>query len=382
MTHGQFVSRNLLRNRRRTLLTTASMALFFFLLVLMSATHRYLSAQDPSYDRIAQVLIVTSRVSPSMIPLPRSYERQIATVPGVDGVSPFVTFDAHYGSDPGFLVAFPSHPEVIFKIFNTWQVPEDQRRAYMSEKVALIAGRKTAERFGWKLGDRVPLSSPGHGVTMDLVLRAIYTNPDDESILSFHWDYFQDMRRAEDQGAVFWVVTKSPQDVPRVIQAIDTMFRNGPIETQTQTMKQFMLDFLGKLGNVKLILMSVSAAMLFAMMLIMANTMAMSIRERTTELAVLRALGFRTAQLLKMLTVESLAISLSGTAAGCLAGWGICLLVRNYRIGGWVQAAIRLDAVTLGLALAAAVGIALLSTLLPAYRATRTGIADALRSVG
>ena len=382
MTRSQFVSRNLLRNRRRTFLTTASMALFFFLLVLMSATHRYLSAQDPSYDRIAQVLIVTSRVSPSLLPLPRSYERQIATIPGVDGVSPFVTFDAHYGSDPGFLVAFPTHPEVIFKIFNTWRVPEDQRRAYMSEKVALIAGRKTAERFGWKLGDRVPLSSPGHGVTMDLVLRAIYTNPDDESILSFHWDYFQDMRRAEDQGAVFWVVTKSPQDVPRVIQAIDTMFRNGPIETQTQTMKQFMLDFLGKLGNVKLILVSVSAAMLFAMMLIMANTMAMSIRERTTELAVLRALGFRTAQLLRMLTIESLAISLSGTAAGCLAGWGICLLVRNYRIGGWVQAAIRLDAVTLGLALAAAVGIALVSTLLPAYRATRTGIADALRYAG
>ena len=160
------------------------------------------------------------------------------------------------------------------------------------------------------------------------------------------------------------------------------MFRNGPIETQTQTMKQFMLDFLGKLGNVKLILVSVSAAMLFAMMLILANTMAMTIRERTTELAVLRALGFRTAQLLRMLTVESLAISLSGTAAGCLAGWGICLLVRNYRIGGWVQAAIRLDAVTLILALAASVGIALLSTLLPAYRATRTGIADALRSVG
>jgi len=359
-----------------------SVAAFFFLFILLVATYRYVSASSSDYAQIAQVMIVMSRVSPSMVGLPRSYERQIAAIPGVDGVSPFVTFDAHYGGEDAFMVAFPCHPDVLFKIFNTWQVPEDQRRAYMKEKVALIAGKKTAEKYGWKLGDHVPLSSPGHGVTMDLVLRAIYTNADDEGILSFHWDYFQDMRPGHNEEAVYWVVAKSPQDVPKVMQAIDTMFRNGPVETQTQTMKQFMLDFLGKLGNVKLILISVSAAVVFAVLLIVTTTMAMSIRERTTELAVLRALGFRLSQVLGLLTAESLLISLMGAALGCLAGWGLCLLIANYRIGGWVQARIELDSVTLGSALAVAVGISLASTLLPAYRASRVSIAQALRFVG
>lgn len=381
-TRAQLVTRNLLRNRRRTILTLGSVAAFFFLFSLLAATYRYLGASSRDYDSLAQVMIVTSRVSPSQIPVPRSYEAQIARIPGVDGVSPFVTFDAHYGGEDAFMVAFPCHPDVLFKIFTAMHVPGDQRQAYINEKVALIAGRKTADKYGWKLGDHVSLTSPGHEVTMDLVLRAIYTNPADEGVLAFHWDYFQDMRPRGAEGAVYWVVARTSEDVPRVMKGIDAMFRHGPVETQTQTMKQFMLDFLGKMGNVKLILLSVSTAVVFAVLLIVATTMAMSIRERTTELAVLRALGFRTAQVLGLLTAESLLMTFGGAAAGCLAGWGVTRLLANYRIGGWVQARIEIDFATLGALAAVAAGISLLSTLLPAYRASRMSIAQCLRFVG
>ena len=383
MRRTQLVTKNIFRNRRRTLLTVGSIAAFFFLFTLLSAVYHFINSPSGGDPRAARLLIVTSRVSPQLIPVPMSYRERIARVPGVEGVTPFVTFDAHYGGEDSFMTAFPTDPEVIFKIFTDWKVPEEQRQAYIHEKVALLAGRKLANKYGWKIGDRIPLSSPGHKMTIDLVLRAIYTDPEqDESVLAFHWDYFNDLWPNKDKGAIFWVLAKSAEDAPRVSQTIDAMFRNADVETLTQTMMQFSLNFIAGLGKAKMILLGVSAAVVFAVLLIVANTMAMSIRERTSELAVLRALGFRKLQLLGMLTAESLLISLAGAAAGCLTGWGLFKLIAGYRLIGWIPIYIPLDLATVGVILGVAVSISLLSTLVPAYRAARVNIAQALRFVG
>jgi putative ABC transport system permease protein len=383
MTRPQWVVKNLFRNRRRTLLTMAGVAAFFFLFTVLLATYSFISSPSGGDPRAARLLIVTSRVSPSQVPVPMSYGQRIAQLPGVEGVTPFVTFDAHYGGADAFMAAYPTEPEVFFKIFPDMRVPDDQRRAYINEKTALLAGRKVVQEQGWKIGDHISLYSPGHKVTMELVLRAIYTaEGGDESLLAFHWDYFNELWPNKDEGAVFWVVTRTIEDTPQVMKAIDAMFRNTDVETMTQTMMQFGLDYIAGLGKVKFILLSISAAVVFAVLLIVANTMAMSIRERTAELAVLRALGFRTSHLLGLLTAESLLLSLAGALAGCGSTWALFKLIAGYRLAGWIPIFIPVSVSTVSILLAIALGISLLSTLLPAYRASRVNIARALRCVG
>lgn len=383
MTRPQLVVKNLFRNPRRTFLTTASVAAFFFLFTILSATYNFISSPSGGDPRTTRLLIVTSRVSPSQIPVPMSYWQRIAKIPGVEGVTPFVTFDAHYGGEDAFMAAYPTEPEAFFKIFSDMRVPDEQRRAYINEKTALLAGRKVVQEHGWKIGDHISLSSPAHKVTMELVLRAIYTvEGGDESILAFHWDYFNDLWPNKDKGAVFWVVARTIEDAPRVMREIDAMFRNADVETMTQTMMQFSLDFIAGLGKVKLILLGVSGAVVFAVLLIVANPMAMSIRERTLELAVLRALGFRSPQLLGLLTAESVVISLTGAGAGCLTTWLLFKLIAGYHLAGWIPIYIPISFETAGTVIGVAISISLLSTLVPALRATRVNIAQALRFVG
>jgi putative ABC transport system permease protein len=380
MTRTQLVVKNVFRNRRRTLLTVASVAVSIFLLAVLSAAYRYIEA-PPGTDRWHLVLFVGPRTS-LMVPLPLSYGDRIAKVPGVVAVTPLNWFDARYGSDDTLLPAFAADPGKILTFFAEWRLPPDQRQAFMNEKVALVAGRKLADKYGWKLGDHVTLRSPNYHVALDLILRGVYSSSEEEGMLTFHWDYLNDALGSPNKPGAFWVLARTADDVPRLMKDIDALFRNADVETRTQTMKQFVLSFLAMLGNVKLILLSISAVVVFAVLLIVANTMAMSIRERTSELALLRALGFRTSQVLGLLAAESLAISLAGAATGCLAAGILCLLVRGYRAGGMMPTYIQVDAATVALALSVAAGISLASTLLPAYRAARTSIAQALRFVG
>jgi putative ABC transport system permease protein len=380
MTRTQLAVKNVLRNRRRTLLTVASVAASMSLLALFFTAYRYMEGSFRP-DRWHLVLFVGPRTS-LMVPLPLSYGERIAKVPGVAAVTPINWYDARYGSDDNLLPAFAADPPKILMFFSAWRLPPDQRQAFINEKVAFVASRKMADKYGWKLGDHVTLRSLNYHLSLDLVLRGLYSSSEEESVLTFHWDYLNDALGSPNKPGGFWVLARAADDMPRLTKDIDALFRNADVETRTQTMKQFILSFLAMLGNVKLILVSISAAVVFAVLLIVANTMAMSIRERTAELAVFRALGFRTSQVLGLLTAESLAISLAGAALGCLAAEILCLLARGYRAGGIMPTYLRVDAKTVALAVSVAAGIGLASTLLPAYRASRASIAEALRFVG
>jgi len=379
MTRSQLVTRNLLRNRRRTFLTVASVSVSIFLLVIFGATIRYLDGSAGT-DRWHLVLLVVPRTS-LMQPLPLSYQARIARLPGVASVTPINFFDGHYGGEATILPAMACDPEAILTLFG-WELLPEERRAFVKEKSAFVVGRKVAEKYGWKLGDHVTLTSSNYNVSLELVLRGIYSSKQEESDLAFHWDYLNEALGRPNKPGAFWVLARTPDDATRLMKEIDALFHNEDVETRTQTMKQFILDFLAWLGNIKLILLSISAAVVFAVLLIMANTMAMSIRERTSELAVLRALGFRTRHVLALLAAESLSLSLSGAALGCLAARLLFALIRGYQVGGMLPLYIQLNGSTVGLALGVAAGISLLSTLVPAYRASHENIAQALRYVG
>lgn len=380
MTRSQLVIKNVFRNRRRSLLTVASVAVSICLLTILLATYRFIYV-SPGADNFRLVLFVEPRAMQDM-PLPLSYVGRIATLPGVAAVTPLNWFHAYSGHQDNIVPAFACEPEALFKIFADWQLPREQREAFLKEKTAAVVGRRTAEKNRWKIGDHITLHSDDYRLSLEFVLRGTYSSSSDETMLAFHWDYLNDAQGRGDKPGRIWVLARTDEDVPGLIRNIDAQFRNMDVETRTQTMKQFTLNFLALIGNVKLILFSVSAAVVFAVLLIVANTMAMSIRERTAEIAVLRALGFRRRQVVSLLAAESLVLSLTGAAAGCLAAWLILRWVAGYPIGGYMPANIQLDISTLGEVLAVTIIVSLGSTLNPAYRAARIGIAEALRHVG
>ena len=379
MTRSQLVTKNLLRNRRRTILTFLSIATSITLLTAFCATYRYL-ANPPMPSDFRLVLMVSARAS-LMIPLPLSYGERIARLPGVAATTPINMVDGLYGGQDDMLFALASDPAAFFKVYPDWHLPEDQRAAYTREKTAALAGRRTALKYGWKLGDRIHLRSPGYHVDLELILRGIYT-AEDESLLGFHWDYLNEALGRPDKPGGFWVRARTEEDVPRLMQTIDNQFRNGEMETRTQPMGQWVLDMLAMIGNVKLIVLSISAAVLFAVLLVVANAMGMSIRERTAELAILRVLGFQPKQLLALLAAEALTVSVAGALVGCLTAGTAFALIGGYRVGGAMPIYIQVDVVTVGVVLSVAIVIGLSSTLVPAYRASRMSIADALRYVG
>ena len=379
------VFRNVIRNRRRSLLTAASIAVSFALLVFFFAAYRFLEAPPASNtERSHLVLIVAARTS-VIQPMPMSYRSRIERMEGVRAVTQVFWFDARYKNEDTVIPSLSLDPEKLFIFFPNWQLPEEAKKQFRREKVAALVARNTARKYGWKVGDRIHVSSPNYfGLGVDLSLRGIYDSEEEQeqSYLVFHWDYLNDVLGSPNVTGQFWVLADSTEVMPSLTKAIDEEFRDEPVQTRTQTVKQFVVNFISWLGNVKVILVSVSGAVVFAVLLIMANTMAMSIRERTTELAVLRALGFPTNTLLTLLTAESLIISLLGVSVGCVAAWAICRAVGGYAIGGGLLVNLEIGLPGTLLALVAATLTSLASTLIPAYRASRMSIAQALRYTG
>jgi putative ABC transport system permease protein len=233
------------------------------------------------------------------------------------------------------------------------------------------------------VGDRIYVSSPSYfGVGLELNLRGIYEGPEEQSYLVFHWDYLNEVLRRPNVAGQFWVLGEGAEAMPGLMTRVDEQFRDETVQTLTQTVKQFTLNFLSWFGNVKLILAGISGAVAFAVMLIVSNSMAMSIRERTSELATLRALGYRTPDLLGMLAGEALALALVGAVPGCLGAWILCRMTAGITVGGGLLVNLEIGLPGVLFSLACAVVIGLVSTIIPALHALRQNIAAALRYVG
>ena len=379
----RLVLRNVVRNRRRSLLTAASVAVSFTLLVVFFAAYRFLEAPPASDTERSHLVLIVAAATSAVQPMPISYRSRIERLDGVRSVTQVFWFDARYKNEDTVIASLSLDPQLVFTFFPNWQLPTEEREQFLREKTAALAGRSTADKYGWKVGDHIYVSSPSYfGVGVDLILRGIYDSEEEHSYLVFHWDYLNEALGSPNVTGQFWILANSPDLMPSLMKTVDAQFRNETIQTRTQTVRQFVLNFISWLGNVKLILGGVTGAVAFAILLIMANTMAMSIRERTMELAVLRALGFCTNTLLALLTFESLVLSLVGASAGCLAAWAICRAVAGYALGGGLLVNLEIGIPGVLSALGVATFTSLLSTLIPAYHASRLSIAEELRRVG
>jgi putative ABC transport system permease protein len=206
------------------------------LVAILWASYRYLQA-PPEMDRTYFILSATVRTS-VIIPLPVSYQSQIAKVPGVVAAMPLRWFDGRYGKDADLVPALAVDARKLLVFLSDWHVAEDQLQAFIGERDALVAGRKAVGKYHWKIGDHVHLRSPNDSdVDLDMVLRAVYRSDDDESMLALHWDYLNEALGHPDKAGQIWVLAQSEDDIPHLMNDIDNVFRNAPTETRTQTLK-------------------------------------------------------------------------------------------------------------------------------------------------
>ncbi len=382
MKFAALVLKSAVRNKRRTLLTVLSLGASLFLLVTLHTVLYELQATTttPESD-----LRLWTRHSVSIAnTLPLAYREQIAQVPGVKDIMVANWFGGIYIDERNFFAQFAVDAEKEFKIYSEMEIDPQQRENFIKERTAAVAGIRLFERFGWKIGDRITLRGTIYPVDAELKLVGSFTspNPPDEATLLFHYDYFDEMMDGRGVAGSFCILAESAEAVPLVARAVDDMFRNSTAPTKTETEKAFQLSFSNMLGNVKLFIGSISAVVVFTILLVTAATMAMSIRERTAEVAVMKTLGYTRNLILGLLLSEALLI---GFLSGLLGCGGAKLLYSTLDMqsatGGFlIQLRVQPEAMVLGMSLALAIG--LVAAAVPALRAAGLPIAQALRHVG
>ncbi len=378
----RFIYRNTFRNKRRTLLTTLSIAFSLLLLTLMISVYRGFYIDRGSEDSALR-LITRHRVSLTFF-LPSSYEQQIRTVRGVVEVVPMEWFGGRYKDDrpENFFAQLGTRPEKLFSVYTAWKIPPEQLQAWIRDRAGAVVDRKLADKHGWKLGDHLTLLGTIFPVNLELTIRGIFDSPTaSDQGLYFNWTYVEEaVRWAKGEVGLFAILVDSPESVARISQQIDDMFRNAPEPTKTESEKAFELGFVSMLGNVKAFILSISLAVVFAILLVSANTMAMSIRERIREVALLKTLGFTQRGILSLFMGEAVSISLVGGLLGVLAANSLVKVVANSP--AQMLSGLTITVPTAVFALVVAVLVGLISAVLPAYRASRLNIVDGLRHIG
>ena len=279
-----------------------------------------------------------------------------------------------------FFAQLGTDPQEILKVYPEFKIPADQLEAWQHDRAGAIVDVGLANKFHWKVGDRLNITGKIFPVNLELTIRGIFTPPDPTQAIYFNKDYIDEgFPKMKGTEGFFAVLADSPDSVSRVGRAIDEEFRNADRPTKTESEHAFQLGFIGMLGNIKAFIMSISLAVVFTILLVSANTMAMSIRERTREVAVLKTLGFTRNSILGLFVGEAVSLSLIGG----LVGATLCFLsVAAMASQGGMFARMSVTPLTMlaSLVVAAVVGFA--SSFIPSYHAAKVNIVDGLRHIG
>jgi putative ABC transport system permease protein len=373
---------NLKRKKLRTALTILSIVVAFIL-------YGYLSAIGRALDQGVSVagadrLMVRHRVSITQ-PLPESYRARIARLPGVAAATYASWFGGVYQDPKNFFAQMAVEPEAWLAMYPEYLLPEEQREAFLRARTAAIAGRRTALKYGWKIGDRIPLQATvwrqrSGEITWEFELVGIYDGAKegtDDTNFFFHHDYLEEAR-AFGKGLVGWFIVRvrDPEAAAAVAQAIDDEFANSPWETKAETEGAFLRGWAQQIGDITTIMVAILSVVFFIILLVAGNTMAQAVRERTEELGVLKAMGFNNTGVLALVLAESCVLAGLGGALGLGIAW---VLISG---GDPTRGALPIfyfptSNLALGFGLALALGV--LAGALPAAQAVRLRIAEALR---
>lgn len=375
---------NLTRKKLRTGLTLLSIVVAFVLFGMLCAIRQALVGvvSVAGADR----LIVRHKVSIIQL-LPEAYKARMQRIPGVDLVVHQTWFGGIYQDPKNFFMQCPVEPQDFMAMFPEFILSPEQMKAWLATRTGAIVGRRTAERFHWKIGDRIPIQStiwsrPDGNRTWEFDLVGIFDGRDkgtDTTPLFFRYDYFDESRRENwGKGLVGWytVRVKNPADAAEVAKRIDQEFENSPAETKAEPEGAFVQSWAGQIGNITLIVAAILAAVFFTILLVTGSTMSQAVRERLGELGVLKAIGFTNGQLLALVLGESCLLALVGGGFGLAAAWAITS--RGDPTGGLLPLFFfPTRDLLLGIGIALLLGI--VTGALPALQAMRLRTADALR---
>jgi putative ABC transport system permease protein len=379
MKYMPLIFANLRRKLLRTTFTIGSFAVALFLFGFLAVIHEAFGGgiKAAGVDRL-MVINKTSIIQP----LPISYRDQMMRIPGVQAVSFDIWFGGIYQDPKNFFPTFAIDPDNQRIVYPELAVPEDQWKTFLGDREGAIVGSKLAERYKWKIGDRIPLKAPIYGGSWEFNIDGIYNSTVEGADLKQFWLQYKylDERRTFGKGQIGWYSVKldSPDSAVRVTKVIDDMFANSPYETKTETMQAMAASWVKQAGNIEFLILAIGGVVFFTLLLVTGNTMATSVRERIGELAVLKAVGFSDKFVLFLVLSESILVALLGGAIGI----GLSKL---FTLGGDPTGGILYSfflpgsAILLGIGAAFAVGF--FSGILPAITAMRLNVVNALRRI-
>lgn len=387
MKYLPLVWRNLMRRKIRTIFTVLSILIAFVLFgVLMAIRAAFTMGVDVAG---ADRLMVIHKVS-LIQPLPRSYLERIRATEGVTDVSHANWFGAYYQEPTNFIQNMAVDPESWLRMYQEFEVPDDQKKRWIGNRGGAVIGADLARKWGWKIGDRVPLISPIYrkpdGSPWDFTIDAIYDSAKpgvDKTQFFFHYEYLNQTLGSSSfmSDLVGWYVIRvsDPSTSDQLARKIDGMFANSPAETKTATEKAFVSDFAKQIGDIGAIMMAIAAIVMFFILFVAGNAMAQSIRERTNELGVLKTVGFGDARILALVLLESGIIAVVGGGIGLALAWAI--IAQGDPTNGMLPI-FHFPTRDLILGVVLVLGLGVGTGLLPAYQAGRLKIVDALRRTG
>jgi len=372
---------NLTRKKLRTALTLLTVLVAFVLFGFLSAIKQALvgGVELAGADR----LIVRHKVSIIQL-LPVAYQARMERIPGVAAAAHQTWFGGIYQDPRNFFMQCPVVPDQFMAMFPEFRLPSAQMQAWLATRTGAIVGRKTAERFHWKVGDRIPIMSPiWMRRTWEFDLVGIFDGRDkgtDTTGMFFRYDYFDEVRKTQNwgQGLVGWytIRVKDPAQAADTARRVDEEFANSPAETKTEPEGAFVQAWANQVGNIALIVAGILGAVFFTILLVTGSTMSQAVRERIGELGVLKAIGFTNGQILGLVLAESCLLTVLGGGLGLGLAW--LIIARGDPTGGLLPMFFLPGRdLLLGLGLSLALG--LVTGILPARQATRLRVADALR---
>jgi len=379
------VWRNLLRRKTRTIFTLLVIFVAFLLLGLLMAIRVSFNAGISIAGQ--ERLMMIDRVS-LINPLPLSYLDRIKSVEGVADVTHANWFNGIYQDPKNFFANIAVDPESFLRLYPEFEIPEDQKKTWLADRTGALVGIETMKRFGWKVGDRIPLQGVIYrrpdGSPWEFTIDAVYDAREktvDKTQFLFHYEYvnetIRDVAYGHDQVGWYVIKVADPSQSDALALKLDAMFANSPSETKTATEKAFISGFAKQIGDIGKIMIYIGAAVLFVLLLNAGNIMAQAVRERTNELAVLKTLGFTDGRVLRLVLAESCLIALLGGVLGLMTAYTLITVIGDPTHGMIPPIYLAADHLLFGFAIALLLGLS--TGALPALQASRLRIADALR---